>query len=422
MSEHSHSSPSYNYDPDSKYVTVRGAATFPQELFRIAGSIEFLDMRHGNLSSLPENFGDFKNLKVALFSHNDFDEIPPVLAACHNLSVLAFQACKLKKIPENSLPLNLRGLSLANNKLRRLPASVGDLTQLQKLVLTDNELEALPDRLIECQELTLLRIQVNRLASLPSLFDLPMLSWYTDTANLFSARPVRSDQFIQHDAVQPDYDTILGQNGRNVIYGGTYKEMPAAIKRYGATLKTDVLSHNEIAVSLLAGVHDNIIGSFGAIDDRSGGPTLVMPLVPSDYSSLGNPPSFESLVRDTFPEAPSVTTRFALKATSGVAKALQHLHSRGIMHGDVYAHNILINPSGHSILGDFGDASVYDKGSDFGRREKIDIRGFGYFVDDLVSIGDPSEDWQQLLEIRDMCLRAKPSERPTFDEVVQILG
>ena len=41
------------------------------------------------------------------------------------------------------------------------------------------------------------------------------------------------------------------------------------------------------------------------------------------------------------------------------AKALKHLHARGILHGDLYAHNILWNPvTGEAVLSDFGAAML----------------------------------------------------------------
>lgn len=55
----------------------------------------------------------------------------------------------------------------------------------------------------------------------------------------------------------------------------------------------------------------------------------------------------------------------------GVAAAARHLHERGILHGDLYAHNPLysLQPAmPHSsqeapaaLLGDFGAASCYDR-------------------------------------------------------------
>ena len=41
----------------------------------------------------------------------------------------------------------------------------------------------------------------------------------------------------------------------------------------------------------------------------------------------------------------------------GVARALAYLHARHICHGDVYAHNVLSDASGRSVLCDYGAAT-----------------------------------------------------------------
>jgi serine/threonine protein kinase len=44
-----------------------------------------------------------------------------------------------------------------------------------------------------------------------------------------------------------------------------------------------------------------------------------------------------------------------LKIGSGVASALAYLHSHNICHGDVYAHNILVDRDNHPVICDFGE-------------------------------------------------------------------
>ena len=51
---------------------------------------------------------------------------------------------------------------------------------------------------------------------------------------------------------------------------------------------------------------------------------------------------------------------FAVKVASGVAQALEYLHSKSIAHGDVYAHNMLVDKKGWATLCDFGASFVYD--------------------------------------------------------------
>lgn len=58
----------------------------------------------------------------------------------------------------------------------------------------------------------------------------------------------------------------------------------------------------------------------------------------------------------------SWTLPFITQVVVDIATALKHCHSRFISHGDVYAHNILIDKvSGRAYLTDFGAAFMYSK-------------------------------------------------------------
>lgn len=48
-----------------------------------------------------------------------------------------------------------------------------------------------------------------------------------------------------------------------------------------------------------------------------------------------------------------------------VVIALEYLHGRGIVHGDLKLENILLGADGHVLLSDFGLARPYDKTSVF---------------------------------------------------------
>lgn len=144
------------------------------------------------------------------------------------------------------------------------------------------------------------------------------------------------------------------------------------------------------------------------------------------YRILGYPPSFTSITRDTYPPshlssfARPWTLAFVLSTLSEIACVTTHLHQQGIMHGDLYAHNILVRdsndsfdshevtkPAFHAILTDFGAASLknvlvesreeYHNAS--GLREEsqndaknispwlelMEMRAFAHLIDDLLS-------------------------------------
>ena len=152
------------------------------------------------------------------------------------------------------------------------------------------------------------------------------------------------------------------------------------------------------------GNHSHFIRVLGRLSEAPNSQLgLVLPLLDTSadaYQILGNPPSFDTITRDTFPAGASFTTAFVRSVLRGIASAGCHLHSagergRGIMHGDMYAHNILVHKlSHHALLTDLGAASfktstAHAIGAAFTeqectRLEQIEVRAFGCLIDDLL--------------------------------------
>jgi len=143
-----------------------------------------------------------------------------------------------------------------------------------------------------------------------------------------------------------------------------------------------------------------------------------LPIIPENFHKLGNSPSFTTCTRDTFPDNTNFSTDYITTVLNGICQALIHLHSRGIMHGDLYAHNILVDENAYPYLGDFGSASLYPPTKN-SLREKIDLCAFAYLIDDLLSNCPEKENlkYQTFEKIRDLCLAANPNSRPDFQEI-----
>ncbi|MEL6468778.1 MAG: protein kinase [Cyanobacteria bacterium J06623_4] len=155
---------------------------------------------------------------------------------------------------------------------------------------------------------------------------------------------------------------------------------------------------------------------------------LVFDFISPDYVNLGNPPDLDSCTRDTYPEKTTFTLEGVLTIARGIASAVAHLHRRGIMHGDLYAHNILVDQAGHSILGDFGAASFYDPADLVTGHalERLEVRAFGCLLEDLLNHAPSDESaagdtLQALRLLQQQCLVEAPEERPLFSAIVQIL-
>jgi Protein tyrosine and serine/threonine kinase/Leucine rich repeat len=411
-----------------------GLTEFPIEIFDLADSLEILNLSDNHLHSLPEDLGRLYKLKIIFLSNNNFEEVPEVLADCPNLSMVGFKSNKIRVLGESSLPPGVRWLILTDNQLEWLPKSIGRLESLQKLMLAGNQLRSLPDEMAACQNLELIRLAANRLEFLPSwLFTLPRLSWLAYAGNPCCLANLSPTVPIIPWADLTLADT-LGEGASGVISQGMWQSLTqpptaVAIKIFKGAMTSDGTPADEMNACIAAGGHPHLVGALGQVDNcpdnRSG---LILSLIPPDYQNLGNPPSLASCTRDTYAAETSFAVKTILQIAIGIGSAAAHLHAQGIMHGDLYAHNILVNESGHPLLGDFGAASSYDL-NDLGvALERLEVRAFGCLLEDLLERAQVLDAeagklaLYKLDKLRQDCLQPIPTARPLFREIDRILA
>ena len=122
------------------------------------------------------------------------------------------------------------------------------------------------------------------------------------------------------------------------------------------------------------------------------------------------------MTRDVYSINELFPLKFIQSILKGIASVCCHLHSLGINHGDLYAHNILVlrpndddNANQESnidmenikflppILGDFGAATLYSQPLDDSKKtcqgkfqsikdniERIEVRAFGCLIEELL--------------------------------------
>lgn len=393
-------------------------SSFPPEIYELCDTLEILDLSHNALSSLPADISRLKKLKIAFFSNNLFTEVPSVFKSCKNLYMLGFKANQIEVFDEDILPLSISWLILTDNKITKVPASIGKLHKLQKCALAGNRIEVIPKEIQACENLELLRLSANEIKEIPSyLLNLPRLSWLA-----FSGNPCSGHQTFSHREL-PDTDLeikeLLGEGASGEIYKAYSKSLgkDIAFKRFKGAVTSDGYAHDEMNAYMSTGEHPNLIKVLGRLkgEERLG---LILELIPKEYTNLGNPPNFQTCTRDTFEETKYFNSETIEQIAKDIASAAAHLHSKGLMHGDLYAHNILINENDHSYLGDFGAASFYKDES--GAYEKIEVRAFGCLLDDLLNLCrvKEGETYARLSALSQRCMSMEIQQRPRFNEMV----
>ena len=405
-------------------LSDRGLTEVPREVFDHADTLEYLDLAGNALIALPPEMARLTRLRALFCSGNAFARLPPVLGACAALSQVGFRGCGLREIPAESLPPNLRWLTLTDNRLERLPAALGERPALQKLMLAGNRLRDLPETLADAPNLELLRLSANGFDALPPwLSEMPRLAWLAWAANPFEARATASPA----DAVRwadLQCGRLLGEGASGRIYQAIWRGRDAvAVKLFKGAMTSDGLPECEMAACLACAGHPNLVAASGYVDDHpEGAAALLMPLLPESWRGLAGPPSAASCSRDVYP-ALSLKVPAALRIAGCVGAAAAHMHACGVLHGDLYAHNTLWDgTSGEAMLSDFGAASFLPDGG-CTVLDRLDVLAWGIMFGELLDrCRDRPPADSPLRALLRACLHSVPSQRPHMRDALDTLA
>lgn len=150
---------------------------------------------------------------------------------------------------------------------------------------------------------------------------------------------------------------------------------------------SDGYPHDELEACLQAGHHNNLVKSIAQVEEQDY-LALVMELIPSSYYNLGLPPTLETCTRDTFPKGFELPISQIDNIVTQMIDVFNHLHDNKVCHGDLYAHNTLVNEQGQMIFGDFGAATIYGYLTEEKQQgiRRIEARALKYFIDDLLTV------------------------------------
>lgn len=408
---------------------------FPREIFELADTLEVLNLTGNQLTTLPADLHRLHRLQVIFCSDNAFTRLPDSLGACPRLSIVGFKANRIEAVSADALPAPLRWLILTDNRITALPDALGQRPRLQKLMLAGNRLTELPSTLQDCEHLALLRISANAFDTLPAwLPDMPRLAWLAYAGNPCT-QSLEEASLDASDVAQIAWDQLtlrpipLGQGASGVIHQAVMHahsgELAVAVKLFKGQMTSDGLPRSEMAAWLASGQHPALIAVQGVLKGHPHGTQgVVMPLIEPVYEPLAEPPSLTSCTRDVYAPDRSFSVPAVFRAASRLAGAGAHLHQRGMIHGDFYAHNILWHAQGNALLGDFGAATFlpeHDEALSIAL-QKVEVRAFGLLLQELTTrcrARTPAEETLllELTRLQAQCLDERPSQRPLLKDV-----
>jgi len=411
-------------------------SVFPKEILSLANTLEHLDLSDNKLSALPPEFAVLKNLKRLFFTNNEFVNIPKILASCPKLEMISFKANKLHTVDENVLPTQTHWLILTDNKIASLPDSMGELFRLQKFAFAGNQLRKLPETMVNCKSLELMRLSANQLTSLPDwLFQLPKLAWLAFSGNnLANTAQQEPNSMLQVSLPDFQLKQKLGEGASGVIHQAAWLNKPEtihstndiAVKLFKGEVTSDGYPIDELNNCLQAGEHKNLIKVIAKIMSADQ-LALIMELIPSHFKNLGLPPSLATCTRDTFPEGTAFNITEITSIAIYMADTLRHLHENKVSHGDIYAHNTMVDEQANMLLGDFGAASDLSSlpKEQQDAMQAIEVRAFGCLLDDLLPFchcPQNTEQYKDLVVIKENCMQVSTHKRPTFIEITEQLS
>jgi len=407
---------------------------FPREIFDLADTLEVLNLSGNALSALPDDLSRLSKLRVIFCSDNRFTQLPEVLSSCVHLEMVGFKANRIREVAAAAISPRLRWLILTDNQVSALPDSIGSCARLQKLMLAGNQLADLPEAMRGCVGLELLRISANRFEALPDwLLQLPRLTWLAFGGNPVSAAPhVPSPAVARLQWSDIELGEKLGEGASGVIHKAHWQPSPqeaghpVAVKLFKGAVTSDGFPAEEMAACLAAGDHAHLIGVIGVLTGHPAGTSgLVMPWVDPGFRNLAGPPNLATCTRDIYGDGQRFSLPLVLDLAIGLAAVGEHLHARGISHGDFYAHNVLYRPEGGCFLGDFGAASFYPPQASGGANpfEALEVRAFGCLLGELLERMEPEFDVRlpSLTALQLRCVAPVAASRPRFAELVATL-
>ena len=376
-------------------------------------NLEILDLSDNFLTDLPDDIIKLKKLKILFLTNNKFTKIPSCISKL-NLFILSFKSNQLDNLSDCLLPISLNWLILTHNNITSLPKNFDKLHNLRKLALSGNLLDEIPDYLINCKNLELVRFSNNKIKYISnSFYNLPKLAFVALNSN-----PCIIEKYEKMNIIQINNIILgkeLGRGASGKVYESELYGKKVAVKIFHGAVTGDGLSISELNIlsMLCSNNHPNLINVIAKLDNDIG---VILEII-NNYKVLGKVPTFDTVVRDIIDE--NLTLDQIIMISKGILHAMIFLSEKQIIHGDLYAHNILYNNEIVKLT-DFGASFyIYDKKL-YKKLELNEVRSFGYLLEDMINkcnvlIPDT------IKKIIDMCLDLDIEKRPYFNQILEFM-
>lgn len=402
---------------------------------KLCVNLETLDLAHNDLTTLPDELALLSKLEILfVLGSRRMTTMPRVLGKLKTVTRLGLRSNGVEVVTADGLPPLVEHLILTDNKIRKIEdAAYIKLHKVRKLMLANNELTEFTggaDPAKNLGSLELVRLANNKLRSLPdAILRLPRLSWIAlaGNAELLGERLSPQLPRLKWDDVDAS-GQALGSGASGVVRAATWQGTPVAVKRI-LEKSSDGRALDEVhTVDALFGngdePPDSLVRTLAVIDaDQT---ALVMELLPRAVRDLAKPPTIIEITRDRYQEAERFTPRFVYLVATKVCAALVHLHQHKVCHGDVYAHNTLVDDTTTTVkLGDLGASFVYAGYRDQPLFEKVEVRAFGVLLAELasrVTHDVPRIKFKaSVLKLANACLDSDIDRRPSFGTIQALL-
>ncbi|GIL63161.1 hypothetical protein Vafri_17275 [Volvox africanus] len=402
----------------------------PTEIGRLSRSLIQLDLGTNKLTEVPAQLCELTALQTLNLMANELEHLPESIGNLRNLRLLGLKSNKLTELPSSVSKLtSLVELFITNNRLTDLPEGMSRCTSLVKLQASFNAFTALPACLLHLPNLELLRVAVCGIRTLPvGLLEdgsMPHLAWFSMAGNPVCPDPPAPAPGLPVVEVDDlDLGMKLADGASGEVFRAVWRGDLVAVKFFRGDVSPDGRAEDEVALAI-ALQHPHLTQVLAKVKHPPG---LVLRL--ASGNPLAHKPTSKNLLRCKWGDDVRFAPRRALLLAVAVADALAYIHSAGVCHGDVYAHNVLMDEDENVTLCDFGASFSYDPRTQL-FWQAMEVRAYGLLLRDVAARCAVEADVAgyttgsgatatarrvvaALRELAERCTELPPAQRPPF--------